>query len=326
MSTMESDGVQIEPVGRWGREEALRFLVAGARDSASVRIRVEGLRALLNERNGCAALWRARRLRRCLAAAMVVESPGKMGMLLHSPSHAPGVEPGALVRVGRAAAQAALADGLTYVQALCDVGSADSGVLEAAGLRCLADLLYLRLDLVDAGKIDAWSPPDEDPGSGLSWRAYGDYTEDELGRVIRATYEGSQDCPELVGVRTMGDVIDAHKAGGRFRPSCWWILQRDRRPAGCVLLNDAVSEGCLEVTYLGVVPAFRGQGLGRRLITRAVESARELGKGGLTLASDSRNLFALRLYEDAGFCQIAHRSVYFLTQNDAKPARSGGVC
>ncbi|HMC76238.1 MAG TPA: GNAT family N-acetyltransferase [Vicinamibacterales bacterium] len=55
-----------------------------------------------------------------------------------------------------------------------------------------------------------------------------------------------------------------------------WVLRLDRELAGYFELRRH-DDGAVEVAYFGLLPAFTGQGLGRFMLTRAVELAWESG-------------------------------------------------
>jgi GNAT superfamily N-acetyltransferase len=56
-----------------------------------------------------------------------------------------------------------------------------------------------------------------------------------------------------------------------------------------------------QIEAVRVAAAYRGHGLGRRLITWAVDQARERGCGLVQLTSDKRRTDAIRFYESLGF-------------------------
>jgi ribosomal protein S18 acetylase RimI-like enzyme len=244
---------------------------------------------------------------------MVLGNPGRTGFLFISPPRESGVETEALVKVVASASTAALAAGLSFTQALVSPEAKDNvTVLLAAGYEVLADLLYLKLDLDDEGA------PDEGDAD-LTWRRYGQYTEEQLGQIVLASYEGSLDCPRLAGVRRIADVIAGHKSTGVFRPETWWVAERSGSPAACILVNDSITPGMAEVVYMGVAPAHRGRGLGRAMLRRAARVTRAGGLHAVTLAVDSRNVHAGRLYEAEGFRQTDRRTAYALFRSPARP-------
>ncbi len=284
--------------------QALRFLVGGSRGDFLVASRAKGLRQHLRSRKPPPALWWARAGTRCVAAAMAVHNPGRVGLLLHSPAEAEGVDPQALTAVVRAATQQNLRQGCTLVQAMVeDDRDADRAVIQAAGFSLLARLVHMRQ-----------SPPRGEGAEGpeLQWRWAEQFTEGELARVILATYEGSLDCPRLSGSRRIEDVIAGHKAGGVHRPQSWWILDVGGTAAGCVLMNDCASGHSAEIVYLGVVPAFRGRGLCRRLLRHAGTDAQARGLEAIELAVDDQNIYATRVYESEGYSVTRRRWAYVM--------------
>lgn len=302
------------------RREALQFVVAGAGRDEAAAARLEAFYVAAEGAGHQAAhLWWARRRGRCLAAAMVLARPGRTGMLFRPSAHAPGVDTEALAAVIHRAAEAALA-GLYMVQAFVSPGAHDDlAVLEAAGLGLLVELVNLRLDL------PVLFPPD---GAEASWawscRGYEKFDDSELGEVISATYAGSLDCPALCGLRPMADVLAAHKTSGVFRPQSWWVFDLDGQPAGCILVNGvASSPDLMEVVYLGVCPPFRGKGLGRRMLRYAIERVTQDGAAAVKLATDSRNIYARRIYDEAGFCQTDQ--VLVMARMRPPPAQPDGA-
>ncbi|MCK4601123.1 MAG: GNAT family N-acetyltransferase, partial [Phycisphaerae bacterium] len=153
------------------------------------------------------------------------------------------------------------------------------------------------------------APPAEPPP--WQWRDYEHFTEAQLGEVILATYEQSLDCPLLKGLRTGEEIVAGHRTTGVFCPGAWWIVDTsDGAPAGCILANDVADERTVNVVYLGVVPACRGQGLAAAMLQHARSIARARGKLALTLAVDTRNTYAHRVYVRAGFVPVARRGAY----------------
>ncbi|MCI0379888.1 MAG: GNAT family N-acetyltransferase [Gemmataceae bacterium] len=43
-------------------------------------------------------------------------------------------------------------------------------------------------------------------------------------QIVEQTYEGTLDCPELNGVRTVADILTGHQAQGKFDPKRWWLV------------------------------------------------------------------------------------------------------
>ncbi len=83
----------------------------------------------------------------------------------------------------------------------------------------------------------------------------------------------------------------------------FFLVRHDGHPAGCGAIQVCGSEyGELKRMY--VRPPFRGRGLGRLLIDRLAEHAREQGVCLLRLETGIHQLEAIRLYEGMGFQRI----------------------
>lgn len=82
------------------------------------------------------------------------------------------------------------------------------------------------------------------------------------------------------------------------------LIARDGEArVGCVALLR-VGEGVAELVKMAVAPEARGAGIGRMLITAAIETAREQGLTKLMLESNQSLAPAVRLYESVGFRHV----------------------
>lgn len=284
---------------------AVRFLIGGRGRDALVETRAEAFGSLVRFTDEAdMTLWWARRRGRCGAVALVVSSPGAMGMLFHSPLGAPGVQRDALDELMGAICGEALAGGLRFVQALLSPDdSAGAEVMLSAGFRVLAELVYLERDL-------AAGPTRGEARDELTWRCYGEFDEAGLARLIEATYEGSLDCPELRGVRSMEEVLAAHKTSGTFRGDSWWIAECHGAPVGCILVNDSARHASAEIVYLGVAPRHRGRGYGRAMVRHALAHLAGRSLATVRLAVDGQNTFARAAYDAEGFRQVTRRTAF----------------
>lgn len=88
-------------------------------------------------------------------------------------------------------------------------------------------------------------------------------------------------------------------------PGGLFLIAREQgREAGCVGLKRHDAQTA-EVKRLYVRPAFRGQELGRRLMTELVLRARRLGFERLILDAVPQTVVAQQLYEAMGFTETA---------------------
>jgi ribosomal protein S18 acetylase RimI-like enzyme len=127
--------------------------------------------------------------------------------------------------------------------------------------------------------------------------------------TLLRTYEGTLDCPEVTGVRDIDEIIQGHRAQGVHDPNRWWLTFREGRPAGVLLLAQMTEWPGWDLSYVGVVPEARGQGVGRELTLKALYEARAEGAAQLTLAVDQRNQPAWHLYRSLGFREYDQREV-----------------
>jgi ribosomal protein S18 acetylase RimI-like enzyme len=142
-----------------------------------------------------------------------------------------------------------------------------------------------------------------------------------LTEALERSYIDTLDCPELCGLRSIEDVLLSHKSVGMLDPRLWWLVTLHGKPAGCLLFSVVRETDSIELVYLGLGPELRGLGLGRRLLGHALQTigdcvvAAEVGDalhglslaGGITLAVDTRNAPAVRLYREAGFQRTGTR-------------------
>ncbi len=141
-------------------------------------------------------------------------------------------------------------------------------------------------------------------------------TEEALFRqTLARSYEGTLDCPELNGVRTIEEVLAGYRAAGAGRPAGWWLLRDGGEPAGVLLLTEMREDAAWDLSYIGVVPEHRRRGLGHAAVCHALQTAQAAGAVQMLLAVDRRNAPARRLYASLGFRQTELRDVYLYVFN-----------
>ena|GEM_PF-102542 len=68
---------------------------------------------------------------------------------------------------------------------------------------------------------------------------------------------------------------------------------------------------CCNIETLAVVPTFRRKGLGRLLVQKMLDTAKELGLGKAELEVNTKNANAIKLYQDFGFAIEEHEPGYY---------------
>jgi GNAT superfamily N-acetyltransferase len=257
--------------------------------------------------------WLVQRDGAVRAACLLVVSPGRCGTALLS---VPGQreDRAALVQgLVQLVTEARRAD-LRMVQALLEPGSGAADLLSQAGFGLLSTLLYM--------ERQADRPFQQPPQEGLRWASYDADTHATFAEVIQRSYETTLDCPGLDGVRSIDEVIEAHKASGIFEPKAWRLLLRTGQAVGVLLLNRVVYSSALEIVYMGLTPAARGRGLSRVLVAQALREARQRHLQAVSLAVDSANLPARRVYESFDFATRMAREAWvkILRRADGQPA------
>jgi ribosomal protein S18 acetylase RimI-like enzyme len=175
--------------------------------------------------------------------------------------------------------------------------------LERNGFTHITQLWYMRHDMEFSPEL--FREPDQ-----LEYQTFASCDRNQFQETLLRTYESTQDCPEVNGVREIEEVIAGHKSQGRHDPETWWLASHHGRPIGVLLLGEMPDVKSWELMYLGVAPKARGQGFGRDLARKAFWEARTLEAPQLTLSVDARNRPALSLYKKTGFEAYDQREVY----------------
>ena len=249
-------------------------------------------------------LWVSARGVEVLWSTLAIPSPGRTVLLL-VPDRPPAF--GEIATNLLNAVTAAFAkQGFRMAQVLLEPSSSATATIasSSSGFTPLAELLYLQGEVM---RVPAAS--DE-----FAWQPYDASRHAAFARVIQASYIDSLDCPALNGLRDIDDIIEGHKGAGgasAFDPSLWSLaIDPTGEAVGVLLLAPLAGTDIVELVYLGVPPVARGRRVGTALLRHAMAQARARGAGRLTLAVDSRNEPALRLYFAAGLRQFTSRVAY----------------
>jgi ribosomal protein S18 acetylase RimI-like enzyme len=186
---------------------------------------------------------------------------------------------------------------------LPEAQAADARLLNLGGLRHVADLLLL------VGLTAQF--PTEQPQLDIELRDVGQIGERRFAAVVKRTYEGSLDCPQTEGVRAIDDVLAGYRAAGPYAAERWLVASRGDKDVGCLILTAGYDSSQWDLTYLGVVPAARGAGLGVQLVRHAQWMTRCAGGLRLVVAVDAKNAPALGVYEACGFIEWNRQGVFW---------------
>ena len=209
----------------------------------------------------------------------------------------------------------------------------------------IATLDYLSCDFISNAARESHQSPDRQPEDLLHFRAlnWGDSTEmSAFTRLVEQTYEGTLDCPSLANFRTTAETLGGYQTAASFAPHFWYEVRQnadsDQKAVGCLILaehpptheeealapsNDASqhqdalldsnSRGAapvIEIVYMGLLPAFRGKGLGQRLVEQATRVARSRGGDRFILGVDRQNQPARQIYQQRGMTTVLSETVW----------------
>lgn len=137
---------------------------------------------------------------------------------------------------------------------------------------------------------------------GIELRAFRDEDADGLFAAYHASFSEHWGFENPSPAEWWGERRDAESA--HFDPGLWQIAAAGREIVGFSLATTSTDADDLSHGYvgdLGVVPAWRGRGLGEALLTRSLESFRGRGMSRATLDVDTENTTgAVRLYTKVG--------------------------
>lgn len=260
-------------------------------------------------------------------AALIVPQTGRTAMIfLSGPGHAKACGPPERQRTDRIAvvggamaeAEAELGGDVHLFQALPSPEETWAiAAFGGSGMSRLGDLAYMKRPLAMRQDRESGTWP-----AGMRMRPVGPLREDAdlptLRRALERTYIDTLDCPGLCSLRTTDDVIESHKAAGRFDPAHWWIIEADGEAEGCVLLSPSPEMRSLELVYMGLGPALRGKGLAVLSLRTAIERAQRLDLDEVSCAVDIINEPARAVYARLGFTEFARR-IAFVKPTAASP-------
>jgi len=312
MVTADQTGEQITVERATGpmQSQALSLLLTGKRTEDSLA--VEQFRAFAEQNKlSLENTWVAMQCRRAVASALIVPADGRTAMLFLSPATDPRYIPTA-ARLARTASTEQCRGETNLIQALLDpTQTAEHDALTQAGYGDLAKLVYMERPV-----REPYRPLNLDPQ--LTVHHYSARTRGHFAGAILASYQQTLDCPGLLGLRSIDDIIAGHLATGVFEPHLWFAVTHGDEPVGVMLLNKVPQRRALELVYLGLNPTWRGKGIARRLVEHGITLVTKQRLSTMILAVDDTNAPALRLYRELNFSESGHKvaMIFTLSQRD----------
>jgi len=123
---------------------------------------------------------------------------------------------------------------------------------------------------------------------------------------INSQYQTEEGCAELLTILT------EHVWCGEFLPDVTRVAvdRATGRRVG-VLMASEIAEGAGHIGQISILPAYRGRGLGRRMINMVMSELERRGYETISLAVTSANASAYHLYESCGFRTVHEFPVFY---------------
>jgi ribosomal protein S18 acetylase RimI-like enzyme len=203
---------------------------------------------------------------------------------------------------------------MRIIQALLETNQRyELTALEQAGFTHLAHLIYMQRYVTAANRSHPSGHISLNLGSNTQVYHWSEANRKYFADAILASYEDTMDCPALLGVRAIDDVIAGHMAAGEFDPKRWFAVYAGDTPLGVMLLNRISHRSALELVYLGLAPEARGKGLARKLVQHAMDITAEHNACQILLAVDQENEPARKLYQRMGFARGEKKTAMIYT-------------
>jgi mycothiol synthase len=263
----------------------------------------EFIKSALSRRIDVQGVWVAEVSGHLVWAVLPIPNPGRTLLLLTSQEMGQGMESPSLpaARLVREICGHFASRGAHLAQVLLESQSHQSKLFFASmGFKEIAELIYLQ------GQVPRNTAAPAMPEH-MRWLEYSPATHAIFADAITKTYRDSLDCPDLSGLREIDDVIAGHQATGEFDPAGWQLLLERDQAVGVFLLSRIPQSDAMELVYLGLPPEARGRGLGIFLMKQVFFLILRNQRRKLSLAVDSKNEPALKLYYRFGMRQVATR-------------------
>lgn len=238
------------------------------------------------------------------AAAITLLEVDPEGRTFFLDAYADWSHPGAPAGLALAAARGGLARARDVAAALGGEWTVESGsyesdrryheVLADLGMRPVRRFHRMRVDLAARPPVEAATAP---PGVTVE-TADDDASRREAHRVFEASFADHWGHTPRSYAAWLASLtgLPGHS------PRDWWLARVGGTPAAvCICDESRLASGDGYVRILGVLPEYRGRGIARWLLLRAMRATADRGLAGLQLGVDATNeTGATQLYESVG--------------------------
>ncbi|MBT2775144.1 GNAT family N-acetyltransferase [Halomonas sp. ISL-60] len=141
----------------------------------------------------------------------------------------------------------------------------------------------------------------------LSLQPFGGLSQADQLSLLAAVGQDSLDSRPLRDVLSVKELLAGFYQQVPQAPQHWYAVGYQGAVVGVLLLAPRPALGRWELMLMGLTPDWRGRGLGRSLLNKALELAQQAGVQEMVLGVDEVNLPAKRLYQQAGFVRYAQQ-------------------
>jgi GNAT superfamily N-acetyltransferase len=143
----------------------------------------------------------------------------------------------------------------------------------------------------------------------LSLQPFSALTNAEQLALLAEVGQASLDSRALREILSTQEVLTGFYHQDPQAPRHWYAVGYQGAVIGVLLLAPRAQDQW-ELLLMGLIPEWRGKGLGRALLNKALDLAHRSGAKALLLAVDKVNVPAKRLYQRAGFVGYAEQRVF----------------
>ncbi len=136
--------------------------------------------------------------------------------------------------------------------------------------------------------------------------------------LMAAVGEKALDSVRLREMLTVDELLEGFYQQDPQAPKHWYVVHYYGQVIGVLLLADRPALGGWELMLMGLTPAWRGKGLGRSLLNKALALAQQAGAQEMMLSVDDVNTPAKRLYQQAGLVCYAQQHLLAWKENDKR--------
>jgi ribosomal protein S18 acetylase RimI-like enzyme len=222
--------------------------------------------------------------------------------------------------------------GITFIQSGCDDDS-QGKLLTAGGFEPLADLVMMSLEAEkfcnasEATGCDIAGQSMSDPVTWVEMEQLGEDWRMHLNDVTAQTFIDTRDCLRLSDFRSANDIVQGYVEAKHFDPRLASLMRVGDQWAGCLILTAHPAEagangsggddaappaesGAIELTYMGLVPQYRGKRLAGHLLAKVVQHATTSEAARIVLAVDRDNHPAATIYRRLGWRDVIAETVW----------------